>query len=165
LFLGVLTVFLREKAMWEYGRIKEGWLAQFGRAPRTTPVAKAADVGSNPAPAFKSFEETKMSTANTVLVAEKEAEAAVSEFLDMRAAILGRLSAEALRCVAAIFERRIGRGRGAQVKEKLQAVLADFEKRRAWGDVIATFRAGEIALIQKSETVKKDTPDHERPLR
>lgn len=48
-----------------------------------------------------------MSTENTVLVAEKEAEAAVAEFLEMRAAILGRLSPEALRCVAAIFERRM----------------------------------------------------------
>jgi hypothetical protein len=48
-----------------------------------------------------------MSAANSVLVAEKEAEAAVSEFLEMRAAILGRLSPEALRCVAAIFERRV----------------------------------------------------------
>jgi hypothetical protein len=48
-----------------------------------------------------------MSTTNTVLVAEKEAEAAVSEFLEMRAAILGRLSLEALRCVAATFERRL----------------------------------------------------------
>jgi len=48
-----------------------------------------------------------MSAANSVLVAEKEAEAAVSEFLEMRAAILGRLSPEALRCVAAIFERRM----------------------------------------------------------
>jgi hypothetical protein len=48
-----------------------------------------------------------MSTANSVLVAEREAEAAVSEFLDMRAAILGRQSPEALRCVAAIFERRM----------------------------------------------------------
>jgi len=48
-----------------------------------------------------------MSTTNTALVAEKEAEAAVSEFLEMRAAILGRLSPEALRCVAAIFERRM----------------------------------------------------------
>jgi len=48
-----------------------------------------------------------MSTANSVLVAEQEAEAAVSEFLDMRAAILGRLSPEALRCVADIFERRM----------------------------------------------------------
>ena len=46
-----------------------------------------------------------MSTANTT-VAEKEAEAAVAEFLEMRAAILGRLSPEALRCVTAIFERR-----------------------------------------------------------
>jgi hypothetical protein len=44
---------------------------------------------------------------NTVLVAEREAEAAVDEFLEMRAAILGRLSPEALRCVAAIFERRM----------------------------------------------------------
>jgi len=48
-----------------------------------------------------------MSTENSVLLAEQEAEAAVSEFLDMRAAILGRLSPVALRCVAAIFERRM----------------------------------------------------------
>jgi len=47
-----------------------------------------------------------MSTANTT-AAEREAEAAVAEFLEMRAAILGRLSPEALRCVAAIFERRM----------------------------------------------------------
>ena len=39
--------------------------------------------------------------------AEKEAEAAVAEFLEMRDAILGKLSPEALRCVAAIFERRM----------------------------------------------------------
>jgi hypothetical protein len=48
-----------------------------------------------------------MSTENSLLsVAEKEAEAAVSEFIEMRTAILGRLSPEALRCVALIFERR-----------------------------------------------------------
>lgn len=49
-----------------------------------------------------------MSTANTVdsfLAAEKEAEAAVAEFLEMRAAILGRLSPEALRCVPGILDR------------------------------------------------------------
>jgi len=48
-----------------------------------------------------------MNTENSVLVAEQQAEAAVSEFLEMRAAILGRLSPEALRCVAATFERRL----------------------------------------------------------
>jgi hypothetical protein len=47
-----------------------------------------------------------MSTVHPAITAEKEAEAAVSEFLEMRAAILGRLSPEALRCVAAIFEQR-----------------------------------------------------------
>jgi hypothetical protein len=47
-----------------------------------------------------------MIAVNTT-VADREAEAAVSEFLEMRAAILGRLSPEALRCVAAIFERRM----------------------------------------------------------
>ncbi len=46
-----------------------------------------------------------MSAANSTDAAEREAEAAVSEFLETRAAILGRLSPEALRCVAAIFER------------------------------------------------------------
>ena len=46
-----------------------------------------------------------MNTENTVLVAEREAEAAVSEFLEMRAAILGRLSPEALRCVPGILDR------------------------------------------------------------
>lgn len=53
-----------------------------------------------------------MSTENTVLVAEKEAEAAVAKFLEMRAAILGRLSPEALRCVASIFERRMDESKG-----------------------------------------------------
>jgi len=48
-----------------------------------------------------------VSTPNNVIVAEQEAEAAVSEFLEMRAAILGRLSLDALRCVAAIFEQRM----------------------------------------------------------
>jgi hypothetical protein len=52
------------------------------------------------------FEEKNMSTPNTS-TGEQEAEAAVAEFLEMRAAILGRLSPEALRCVAAIFERRM----------------------------------------------------------
>jgi len=47
-----------------------------------------------------------MSPASTVS-AEKEAEAAVSEFLEMRAAILGKLSLEALRCVPAILEQRM----------------------------------------------------------
>jgi hypothetical protein len=47
-----------------------------------------------------------MSAADTT-AAERQAEAAVSEFLEMRAAILERLSPEALRCVAAIFERRM----------------------------------------------------------
>jgi hypothetical protein len=36
---------------------------------------------------------------------ENEAEAAVAKFLEMRAAILGRLSPEALRCVPGILER------------------------------------------------------------
>jgi hypothetical protein len=44
--------------------------------------------------------------------AEKEAEAAVDEFLEMRAAILGKLSPEALRCVATIFERRVEEAKG-----------------------------------------------------
>ena len=48
-----------------------------------------------------------MSTAHPAITAEEEAESAVAEFLQMRAAILGRLSPEALRCVAAIFERRM----------------------------------------------------------
>jgi hypothetical protein len=48
-----------------------------------------------------------MSTVHPTLTTEKEAEAAVAEFLEMRTAILGRLSPEALRCVAAIFERRM----------------------------------------------------------
>ena len=47
-----------------------------------------------------------MSAANST-VAERQAEEAVAEFLEMRAAILGRLSPEALRCVAAIFERHL----------------------------------------------------------
>jgi hypothetical protein len=41
------------------------------------------------------------------IVAEKEAEGAVAEFLEMRAAILGRLSPEALRCVPSIIERLV----------------------------------------------------------
>jgi len=52
-------------------------------------------------------EKKNMSTVHPTLTTEKEAEAAVAEFLEMRAAILGRLSPEALRCVAAIFERRM----------------------------------------------------------
>lgn len=52
------------------------------------------------------FEAKNMSVANTS-TEEKEAVAAVAEFLEMRAAILGRLSPEALRCVAGIFERRM----------------------------------------------------------
>ena len=46
-------------------------------------------------------------TENPVLLAEKEAEAAVAEFLEMHAAILARLSPEALRCVLTIFELRM----------------------------------------------------------
>lgn len=46
------------------------------------------------------------STANSTLIAEREAEAAVTEFLEMRATILGRLSAEALRYVPIGFERQ-----------------------------------------------------------
>ncbi|MFZ0278436.1 MAG: hypothetical protein WA651_07460 [Candidatus Sulfotelmatobacter sp.] len=45
------------------------------------------------------------------------------------------------------------------MKEKLQAILAEFEKHRMWGDVIATFRDGEIALVQKNQTIKKDSPN------
>jgi hypothetical protein len=48
-----------------------------------------------------------VSTENNALVAEKEAEEAVAEFLDMRAAILGRLSPEALRCVPGILGRHL----------------------------------------------------------
>lgn len=48
-----------------------------------------------------------MSSENNVLVAEKEAEEAVAEFLEMRATILGRLSPEALRCVPSILERHM----------------------------------------------------------
>ena len=47
-----------------------------------------------------------MSTTDTGL-GEREAEVAVTEFLEMRAAILGRLSPKALRCVAVIFELRM----------------------------------------------------------
>jgi hypothetical protein len=60
-----------------------------------------------------------MSDTNSTLAAEKEAEAAVSEFIEMRAAILGRLSPEALRCVASIFERRAG------TKEKGRRAMQD----------------------------------------
>jgi hypothetical protein len=48
-----------------------------------------------------------MKTENCARLAEQEAEAAVGEFLEMRAAILGKLSPEALRCVAAIFKLRM----------------------------------------------------------
>lgn len=63
-------------------------------------------------PEGRVFEEKNMCTENLVLVAEREAEAAVVEFLEMRAAILGRLSPEALRCVADIFERRMEETKG-----------------------------------------------------
>jgi len=56
-----------------------------------------------------------VSTENNVLAAEKEAEEAIAEFLEMRAAILGRLSPEALRCVAAIFERRMHESKGKKL--------------------------------------------------
>jgi hypothetical protein len=46
---------------------------------------------------------------------EKEAEAAVAEFLEVRAAILGRLSPEALRCVPGILYRHLAE-RDAPVK-------------------------------------------------
>ena len=46
-----------------------------------------------------------MKSADNVRTAEEQAEIAVCEFLEVRAAILGRLSSEALRCVPAIFER------------------------------------------------------------
>jgi hypothetical protein len=60
-----------------------------------------------------------MSAANTTVNVEREAEAAVAEFLEMRAAILGRLSPEALRCVAVIFERRMeeSKKRGTQASD------------------------------------------------
>jgi hypothetical protein len=54
-----------------------------------------------------------VSSADTT-TAERQAEGAVAEFLEMRAAILGRLSPEALRCVAAIFERRMEEYRGTK---------------------------------------------------
>lgn len=47
------------------------------------------------------------STSDNALTAEQEAEVAVLEFLEMRAAILGKLSPEALRCVPAVFERHM----------------------------------------------------------
>jgi hypothetical protein len=47
-----------------------------------------------------------MSTTNTS-TEEREAETAVTEFLEMRAAILGRLSPEALRCVPDILDRHL----------------------------------------------------------
>jgi hypothetical protein len=53
------------------------------------------------------FRRKIMSNARAVLVAREEAEAAVAEFLEMRAAILGRLTPEALRCVPAILERHL----------------------------------------------------------
>jgi hypothetical protein len=74
------------------GRRDECRRAQFGRAyggQRSNLLRR------------KNMSGTKTSSA------EKEAEAAVNEFLEMRAAILGRLSPEALRCVAGIFERRM----------------------------------------------------------
>jgi hypothetical protein len=63
-----------------------------------------------------------MSAVNDVLVAEQQAEAAVAEFLEMRDAILGRLSPEALRCVAAIFERRM---EGRKDKRKVRRPAQD----------------------------------------
>jgi len=46
---------------------------------------------------------------NNVPVGEREAEAAVSEFIEMRAAILGRLPQEALRCRSGHLRAAYGR--------------------------------------------------------
>jgi len=48
------------------------------------------------------------------------------------------------------------------MKGTIQAVLADFERRRAWGEITVTLRDGTIAVVQKSETLKKETPAYER---
>jgi hypothetical protein len=44
----------------------------------------------------------------------------------------------------------------------IQSVLADFERRRAWGEIIVTLRDGAIVVVQKSETLKKETPNESR---
>lgn len=59
---------------------------------------------------------------------EKEAEAAVAEFLEMRAAILGRLSPEALRCVAAIFERRMEERNGPKPRASDMSVTTEISE-------------------------------------
>ena len=48
------------------------------------------------------------------------------------------------------------------MKEKLQKLIADYEARELWGSIELTFRGGEIAVINKSETIKEELPSHVR---
>lgn len=38
----------------------------------------------------------------------------------------------------------------------------DFERRRAWGEIVVTRRDGAIVVVQESETLKKETPNESR---
>lgn len=48
------------------------------------------------------------------------------------------------------------------MKEKLQAILTEYERLKLWGDVVVTFRSGEIVVVQKSQTVKENSYDRPR---
>jgi hypothetical protein len=48
------------------------------------------------------------------------------------------------------------------MNETIQAILGDFARRRAWGEILVTLRDGVIVVVQKSETLKKETPNEHR---
>lgn len=70
-------------------------------------VEDPAAVGMGTLQTFRGTNLTSAGATDNALAAEQEAEAAVAEFLEMPAAIVARLSPEALRCVPAVFDRHI----------------------------------------------------------
>jgi hypothetical protein len=47
----------------------------------------------------------------------------------------------------------------------LRRAVDDFKTRRCWGEIKLSFRAGEIEVVTKTETLKGTTQLHERQSR
>ena len=45
------------------------------------------------------------------------------------------------------------------MKQKLQDLIAEYERLKKWGSIELTFRSGEIVVLQKNETVREGSPN------
>lgn len=45
------------------------------------------------------------------------------------------------------------------MKQKVQDLIAAYERQKLWGSIELTFRSGEIVVIQKNETIKEASPN------